>query len=72
MRIQKLLENEKALVARQGLTVEADVSLLDKPSEGDYVIIHAGFAIETLTGEDAEERIRMAALVTDGAVDGLP
>lgn len=73
MRIQKILSADKALVGSKGLTVEADVSLLSNPALGDYVIIHAGYAIETLTGEDAEERIRMAAeVIGDEFAGGNP
>ena len=65
MRIHKVLSGDKAVVTLKGLDVEADVSLLTNPKEGDYVLVHAGYAIETLSGEDAEERIRMAASVLD-------
>jgi len=57
MEIVKVLPDNKA-VARQGTTeVDIDVSLLENPRAGDYVIIHAGFAIETLDLQEAEERI---------------
>ena len=57
MEILKLQADNRA-VARQGKTeVEIDVSLLENPKPGDYVIIHAGFAIETLDLQEAEERI---------------
>ena len=52
------LQPDKKAIARQGSTnVEIDVSLLDDPHPGDYVIIHAGFAIETLDIEEADARI---------------
>ena len=59
MEIQELHPDNKA-VARQGSTeVNIDVSLLENPQPGDYVIIHAGFAIETLDLREAEERIEL-------------
>jgi hydrogenase expression/formation protein HypC len=39
-----------------GVTREVDVSLVDAKLE-DYVIIHAGFAIQVLSEEDAKETL---------------
>ncbi len=57
MRIEKVLEGKRALVSQGNVTVEIDVSLLPEPRPGSYVIVHAGFAIETLTDTEAEERL---------------
>lgn len=69
MRIDKLLDGKRAVVSQGTVTVQVDVSLLPDPKPGDHVIVHAGFAIETLTPEEAEERIllfrRMAELTGD-------
>ena len=66
MRIVKLLEGGRALVAQGPVEVEVDVSLLDSPRPGDHVIVHAGYAIEVLALQEAEERLalfrRMAEL----------
>jgi hydrogenase expression/formation protein HypC len=60
MRIEKVLEGKKrALVSQGKVTVEIDVSLLPDPQPGTYVIVHAGFAIETLSGVEAEERLEL-------------
>jgi len=42
-----------------GARSEVNLSLLDNPSVGDYVIIHAGFAIERLDEKEARERISL-------------
>ena len=42
-----------------GARSEVNLSLLDAPSVGNYVIIHAGFAIERLDEEEANERIKL-------------
>jgi hydrogenase expression/formation protein HypC len=40
--------------------VTASVALLaDAPQPGDYVIVHAGFALRKLEPEDAEETLRL-------------
>ncbi len=66
MRIVKLLEGGRALVAQGPVEVEVNVSLLDSPRPGDHVIVHAGYAIEVLALQEAEERLalfrRMAEL----------
>ena len=66
MRIVCLLEGGRARVAQGPVEVEVDVSLLENPRPGDHVIVHAGYAIEILALEEAEERLalfrRMAEL----------
>jgi len=42
-----------------GMRHEVDLSLVDTPAAGDYVIVHAGYAIEKLDEEEANERLRM-------------
>jgi hydrogenase expression/formation protein HypC len=59
MRIEKIVSEKKALVSQGGVTVEVDVSLLHDPKPGDHVIVHAGFAIETLSLSEAEERLAL-------------
>jgi hydrogenase expression/formation protein HypC len=66
MRILRLLEGGRAVVAQGPVEVEVDVSLLENPRPGDHVIVHAGYAIEILALQEAEERLalfrRMAEL----------
>ncbi len=38
---------------------EVDLSLIEDPQTGDYVIVHAGFAIEKLDEEEANERLKL-------------
>jgi hydrogenase expression/formation protein HypC len=59
MKLEKVIDGRRALVSQGNVTVEVDVSLLADPKPGDQVIIHAGYAIETLTLEDAEERAEL-------------
>jgi hydrogenase expression/formation protein HypC len=66
MKITRLLDGGRALVAQGPVEVQVDVSLLTDPRPGDHVIVHAGYAIETLALQEAEERLalfrRMAEL----------
>ncbi len=59
MRLEKVIDRRRALVTQGNVTVEVDVSLLEDPRPGDHVIIHAGYAIETLTLAEAEERLAL-------------
>jgi hydrogenase expression/formation protein HypC len=55
------IEGTSAKVVLQGNTLEADTSLVDEPAVGDWVLVHAGFAIEKLDPEDAEETLKLFA-----------
>jgi len=59
MRIEKLLEGGSAIVSQGNVKVQVNVSLLQNPKPGDHVIIHSGFAIETLSLVEAEERLAL-------------
>jgi hydrogenase expression/formation protein HypC len=65
MKVIELLPEEKARVEREGLEAVVDVSLIEQPRVGDYLIIHAGYAIQALDLEDAEERLRLFAEIAE-------
>ena len=52
-------DGRTAKVEVDGVQTTANVSLIEDPSPGDYVIVHAGFAIERLDTAEAEERIKL-------------
>lgn len=68
MEIVELLPQDKALVQQGNVQVEADISLLEDPEPGDFVIVHAGYAIETLEPEEAYSRIEMFKEFGDGII----
>ncbi|MGQ9718622.1 MAG: HypC/HybG/HupF family hydrogenase formation chaperone [Nitrososphaerales archaeon] len=49
----------KGIVSFGGAKREVDISLVEKPRVGEYVIVHAGFAIERIDRADARETIRL-------------
>jgi hydrogenase expression/formation protein HypC len=56
-----------ARVDMEGNVREADVSLLEDPSVGDYVMIHAGFAISKYEPEEAQRTLELLReLFNDG------
>ena len=51
------VDGNKAVCSSLGLTREVRVDFIENPSVGDYVIVHAGFAIERLPEKQALEDI---------------
>jgi hydrogenase expression/formation protein HypC len=48
-----------AVIDVDGVRREASVLLLEDPRVGDYVIVHAGFAIHKIDEEEARETLRI-------------
>ncbi len=55
------IEGPIAQVEQGGVRRQARVDLVDGIEVGDYVIIHAGIAIDRLDPEEAEETLRLFA-----------
>ena len=51
------VEGDTARVTLEGLEKEIDVRFLQNPRPGDYVIVHAGFAIDKLDEEEAQKTL---------------
>ncbi len=58
LEIVQLTTARKALVRRGEGSFEIDVSLLASPRVGDYVLVHAGFAIEKIDPDEAAATLR--------------
>ena len=55
-----LLDPKIAIVETDGMQKEIRLDLVDRqPEIGDYLIIHAGFAINCLNAKDAEENLAL-------------
>lgn len=52
------INGDHARIDYGGVVKEANVSLVS-PEIGEYVIVHAGFAIETLDVKEAEESLKL-------------
>ena len=52
------IQDDMATCEIDGVRREASLMMVDDIAIGDYVLIHAGFAIERLDEEDAEETLR--------------
>lgn len=53
------IENEMATIDVDGVKRSASLMLLEDSAVGDYVIVHAGFAIKKMDKESAMETIRL-------------
>jgi hydrogenase expression/formation protein HypC len=53
--------------------VTASLLLLPEPPRvGEYVIVHAGFALHIVTPEEAEESLRLLRQIADGGDLAMP
>ncbi len=53
------IDGETALCEVDGVRREASLALIDRIEIGDFVLIHAGFAIEKVDATEAEETLRI-------------
>ncbi|MGI6360769.1 MAG: HypC/HybG/HupF family hydrogenase formation chaperone [Bacillota bacterium] len=53
-KITKIME-QTAVVDYDGVSAEASLQLMPEVAVGDYVLVHAGFAIQVLNDEEGQE-----------------
>ena len=58
MRIKKI-ERDSALAEADGLQRKVNIQFLKSAKIGDYVIVHAGFAIEKVDAKKAKETLTL-------------
>jgi len=59
MRIAEIRTDGSAIGDLDGVRHEVDLSLVPGTRPGQYVIVHAGFAIETLNEREADARLAL-------------
>lgn len=59
------IEGDMASVSVGGTVFRAGLQMVDDVAVGDYVLLHAGFAIEKLKEEDALETLRLLKEMDD-------
>ena len=67
-RVVQLTKNDQALVDVGGVQKEISLALVEDVAEGDYVIIHVGYALNRLDPEEAEKTLALFAEM-GGVVD---
>ena len=63
------IDGKIALVGLGGLARQASLMLVPDTQVGDYVLLHAGFAIQKLDEKEAEETLRLFAEIAEGVAD---
>jgi hydrogenase expression/formation protein HypC len=62
------IDNETAVCEIDGVRREASLMMVDDVGVGDFVLIHAGFAIDKLDEADAQETLRLFRELLDQGV----
>lgn len=70
--VRTINENNLAVVDILGVTREVALDLAPFAQVGDFVLVHAGFAIEVVSEEDAQETLDLIKQIPELAdVEGL-
>ena len=59
------IDGMNAVAERDGVRRKIRIDLLKNPKIGEYVMVHAGFAIERLDEEQAQQNLEAAKEVED-------
>lgn len=68
MRVAEILDGS-AICEVDGVRREASLMMIDDVAVGDYVLIHAGFAIEKIDPIEAEKTLQVFREVLDAGGD---
>lgn len=60
------IDGLEALVELGGLTRQVSIMLVPDTKVGNYILLHAGFAIQKLDEREAEATIRLLAEIAEG------
>lgn len=66
VQVVKLLRDKKAVVHIGGIEKEISTTLLQQVSEGDYVILHVGYALAKLDEREAKKTLDLFADMLQG------
>lgn len=53
------IDGTSGIVENKGIKLKVELVLIENPEEGDWVIVHAGFAITKLTDQEAQETLEL-------------
>jgi len=69
IRVEQLLPDNMARVTLSGVSKIVSIALLEDVRLGDYLLVHAGYALARLDPDEAEQTL---ALMREAAVPGVP
>lgn len=58
-------DGSRAMGEAGGITREIRLDFLPEAEQGDYVMVHAGFAIQRMTEEEALENVKLLEEIRD-------
>ncbi len=61
VQIDEILDAEHAIASVSGIQREINTALVEDLQQGDYVILHVGYALSKLDEEEAAETLRTMA-----------
>lgn len=64
------VRDDEALVSVQGMKIKVSSLLLNDLKPGDFVLVHTGFAIQTISREEAEETLQVVRHMLPPVADG--
>ncbi len=78
MRVLEIVEEptglfgaHSAVVDADGISKEVRLDLVDRPPKpGDYLIVHAGFAVNTLSEQEALRNLQLMREMAEGLDEG--
>ena len=61
------VEEHLATVSFGSVKRKVDIRLINEPAPGDYVLVHAGFAINKISEDEAMETLALIEQIADAA-----
>ncbi len=58
-RVIEILEDDRATVELDGVRMQISLALVEDVTEGDYVIVHVGYALNRLDPDEAARTLAM-------------
>jgi len=58
---------DNAIVSLDGVRKEVSLALVSEAQVGDYVLVHVGFALNTISPDEAEKTLQLMADMAAGA-----
>ncbi|MBE6366636.1 MAG: HypC/HybG/HupF family hydrogenase formation chaperone [Lentisphaerae bacterium] len=68
MRLIEILPDNHAMADLDGVMRRISLRLLENPQVGDYVLVHAGYAIEKVDPLKADEQLRIMQELKNGII----
>lgn len=60
-KVVEMTEGDNAIVSLEGVRKEISLALVPEAKVGDYVLVHVGYALNTISPEEAEKTLEIMA-----------